>query len=152
MVSQHLTPIERLFKLIKLERNDVFVLTSYTVIVGLVTLIVPVAMQALVNSIAAGVALQPLVVLSLLVFAGLLIGGVLQIMKLSVIERLQQRVFAQIALRLSHHIARVHSLALRGEYAPELVNRFFDVLTVQKAHAASWPVQAANQIHEGRFA
>ncbi len=133
MVSQHLTPIERLFKLIKLERNDVFVLTSYTVIVGLVTLIVPVAMQALVNSIAAGVALQPLVVLSLLVFAGLLIGGVLQIMKLSVIERLQQRVFAQIALRLSHHIARVHSLALRGEYAPELVNRFFDVLTVQKA-------------------
>jgi ATP-binding cassette subfamily B protein len=27
----------------------------------------------------------------------------------------------------------VRSVALRGEYAPELVNRFFDVLTVQKA-------------------
>ncbi len=125
--------MQRVSRLVKLERNDVLVLIAYTLIVGLVTLIVPVAMQALVNTIAAGVALQPLVVLSALVFGFLLIAGVLQLMKVSVIERIQQRVFAETALRLSHHLARVCAVALRGEYAPELVNRFFDVLTVQKS-------------------
>ena len=58
-MDRHPTPIERVSGLIKLERNDVFVLFAYTLIVGLVSLIVPVAMQALVNTIAAGVALQP---------------------------------------------------------------------------------------------
>lgn len=127
------SPVERLFTLIRFERSDIFVLVTYTIIIGLVTLVVPITMQSLVNTIAAGVAVQPIVVLSLLVFAFLIVASVLQMMKFAVIERMQQRVFAQTALRLAHHLSRVCSVSLRGEYAPELVNRFFDVLTVQKA-------------------
>lgn len=109
------------------------VLITYTVVAGLTALAVPLAAQMLVNTIATGVLLQPLVVLTLLVLCGMLVAGVLQLLKLSLVERMQQRVFARVALKMAARLVQVRSSALRGEYAPELVNRFFDVLTVQKS-------------------
>ena len=109
------------------------VLLTYTVVAGLMALAVPLAAQALVNIIAANVLLQPLVVLTLLVLGGMLCAGLLQLLKLSLVERLQQRVFARVALAMAGRMVQMQPSALRGEYAPELVNRFFDVLTVQKS-------------------
>jgi ATP-binding cassette subfamily B protein len=129
----HPSPVARLIQLVAEERGDLLVLLTYTVVAGLMALAVPLAAQALVNIIAANVLLQPLVVLTLLVLAGMLCAGVLQLLKLSLVERLQQRVFARVALVMASRIVHVRSSALRGEYAPELVNRFFDVLTIQKA-------------------
>jgi ATP-binding cassette subfamily B protein len=129
----HATPLARLGALLSAERGDLAVLITYTVIAGLLALAVPLAAQMLVNTIAAGVLIQPLVVLTFLVFGGMLLAGMLQLLKLSLVERLQQRVFARAALQMAAHLPRVRASALRGEYAPELVNRFFDVLTVQKA-------------------
>ena len=129
----HPTPIERLIRLLSEERGDIGVLLTYTVVAGLMALAVPLAAQALVNIIAANVLLQPLIVLTLLVLGGMLCAGLLQLLKLSLVERLQQRVFARVALAMAERMLRMRTAALRGEYAPELVNRFFDVLTVQKS-------------------
>lgn len=65
------------------------VLVTYTMVAGLTALAVPLATQALVNIVAAGVLLQPLVVLTILVFFGMIVTGILQLMKLSLVERLQ---------------------------------------------------------------
>jgi ATP-binding cassette subfamily B protein len=131
--AHHPTPVARLMRLLAEERADMWVLLTYTVVAGLMALAVPLAAQALVNIVAANVLLQPLVVLSLLVLGGMLCAGLLQLLKLSLVERLQQRVFARVALAMAARMVRMRASALRGEYAPELVNRFFDVLTVQKA-------------------
>lgn len=61
----HLTPYRRLAQMLRLDRGDYLVIVLYTVFIGLLTLAVPLAAQALVNTIAAGVMLQPLVVLTL---------------------------------------------------------------------------------------
>lgn len=129
----HPTPVQRLGRLLGLERADLAVLTAYTLVIILLSLAVPLAMQALVNTVAAGLFRQPLVVLALLVFGGLMLAGGLQIIQIGVVETLQRRIFARTALELAHRLARVRADALRDEYAPELVNRFFDVLTVQKS-------------------
>ncbi|MDX1933383.1 MAG: ABC transporter ATP-binding protein [Capsulimonadales bacterium] len=131
--TPHATPVARLSKLGRLEKNDLTVLIVYTVVAGLLALIVPLTAQALVNIIAANVFAQPLVVLSLLVLGSLLLVGLLQVAKMRLVEVLQQRVFARTSLEMAYHLLRVRSAALRDEYAPELVNRFFDILTVQKA-------------------
>lgn len=115
------------------ERGDLIVLTVYTLITGLASLAVPLSVQALVNTIAQGIFLQPLVVLALLVLGFMLFAGLLRLLQLSLVEVLQQRVFARIALRLAHSLPRIRDVALSDEYGPELVNRFFDVLTIQKA-------------------
>lgn len=131
--SRHESPPERLWSLLVADKHDLINLIVYTVITGLVSLAVPLAAQALVNTIAAGIFLQPLVVLSLLVLAGLLIGSVLRMLKFCLVENLQQRIFARITLRLSERIPSIRSSALNTEYMPELINRFFDVMTVQKS-------------------
>lgn len=129
----HPTPVERLRAMLWQDRTELGVLATYILITGILALAVPLCMQALVNTIAAGFSLQPLVVLTLLTLAGLLCAGTLRLMQLSLVETLQQRVFARVALQLAFRIPRVRQSALAGEYAPELVNRFFDVLTIQKA-------------------
>jgi ATP-binding cassette subfamily B protein len=128
-----MSPIARFFQLIRSERQDLALLGTYTLLVVVLTLAVPLAVQSLVNTIAAGLFVQPVVVLSLVVLCGLGIAGFMQVLEFGIVETLQQRVFAETALTLSGRIVNVHNEAMRAQYGPELMNRFFDVLTVQKA-------------------
>ncbi len=131
----HATPHQRLRQMLLLDRHDLIVLCAYTVLIGILTLAVPLAAQALVNTIAAGVMLQPLIVLTLAVLGALLFAGVLRLLKLSLLEKLQQRIFARVSLQLADHLPRIQHDVMTSEYAPHLVNRFFDVITIQKTVA-----------------
>ncbi|MBY0405859.1 MAG: ATP-binding cassette domain-containing protein, partial [Cyanobacteria bacterium] len=131
----HLSPWERLMSMLNSDRKDLMVLVVYTVISGLLSLALPLAAQSLVNTIAAGVLLQPIFVLTFLVFLGLLMAGVLRLFQMYLVEILQKRIFTKVALRVASTLPQVRQSALSDEYAPELVNRFFDVLTIQKTWA-----------------
>lgn len=130
--DEHLSPTARLFYLLAEERKDLIARCLYVTLNGVPALAVPLAAQALVNTIAAGVFLQPLVVLTALVFLCLALAGLVELFKLWLTERLQQRVSARIALQLANHLPGVTHSALHKAYAPQMVNRFFDVLTIQK--------------------
>jgi putative ABC transport system ATP-binding protein len=129
----HPTPFQRVRSLLRLERDDVGLAVLYAAAVGIVSLIVPVSVQALVNNVAFGGLLQPIVVLSLVVFVGLALAGALTGAQAWVVERIQRRVFARVVVDLSHRLPRVRGETLEASHAPELVNRFFDVLSVQKS-------------------
>lgn len=131
----HLTPYQRLRKLLRLELTDLLAILVYTSLIGLLTLAVPLAAQALVNTIAAGVLVQPLIVLTLGVMGALFLAGVLRLLKLALLEKLQQRIFARISLQLAERLPRIEHDVLNSQYAPHLINRFFDVIVIQKASA-----------------
>lgn len=131
----HPTPPQRLELLLTADRQELILLCLYVLLTGLLSLAVPLAAQALVNTIAQGFFIQPLVVLTSLVLFGLLAAGGLKLVQLALVERLQQRLFARVALQLAERLPRIRHAVLADEYAPELVNRFFDVLTVQKTIA-----------------
>jgi ABC-type bacteriocin/lantibiotic exporter with double-glycine peptidase domain len=61
--------------------------------------------------------------------------GVLQIMQMALAENIQQRLFARSALEFAYRLPRIRYDAAQGRYLPELVNRFFDTITVQKSMA-----------------
>lgn len=129
------TPLQRLTRLAFEDKRDLTILVVYTVFTGILSLVIPLGSQALVNTIAAGMFLQPLAVLTFLVLLGLLFSGLLKVLQLILVETIQQRLFAKIALRLAYHVPRIKQGALKEEYAPELVNRFFDTIIIQKAWA-----------------
>jgi ATP-binding cassette subfamily B protein len=131
--ERRLTPFERLMEVVRLERSDLLAIGLYVILIGVLALAVPLAAQALVNTIAAGVFIQPLVVLTVGVLGALIFAGILRLLKLSLLEKIQQRVFARISLQLAERLPRIKHEALIGDYAPSLVNRFFDVITIQKA-------------------
>ena len=131
-----MTPLSRLWQLLRLERDDVWVAVVFAIGVGLLSLATPLGVQALVNTVAFGALAQPLLVLTLLVFAGLAFAGVLRALQTWTIERMQERIFVRVTLDLATRLPRVRPEVHDDAYVPELVNRFFDVVTVQKGAAA----------------
>ncbi len=127
-----LSPIKRLLNLLRGERRDISYLYVYAVAVGIINLSLPLGTQAIVGFISGGMWLNSIVILIGLVVIGVIVGGGLQIMQLSMVEVMQRRIFAKTALELAYRIPRLETEAVLRYYTPELVNRFFDVLTIQK--------------------
>jgi len=122
-------------QLLAAERPALGSVFVYAVGVGLVSLATPIAVAALVNTITFGTVLQPIVVLAFLVFLGLCFEGTMDLMQLWLVELMQRRVFVRVAVDLAHRLPAVRLDAVDGTNRPELVNRFFDVMTVQKTAA-----------------
>lgn len=130
------SPLNRLQELLKTEWSDVWVVLVFAVFVGLLMLATPLAVETLVNTVAFGNLVQPIVVLALILFTFLGFSAVLKAVQTVVVEIIQRRLFLRIATDLARRLPRVESQALDGKYGPELVNRFFDVVTVQKVVAS----------------
>lgn len=131
----HPSPLQRLTSLLRPERQDLTVAVVYSVAIGLLSLAVPIATQALVNTVAFGTVLQPLAVLAVLVLAALTASAVLQTLRTWVVEMVQRRVFVRVAGEVADRLLRVRTEAFDRVHGPELVNRFLDVVTVQKSVA-----------------
>lgn len=125
--------VKRLRALIALERNAIRAIIVYSIIIGLLTLITPITVQAMVNTIAFGAMLQPLIVLTLVLLVGLFFLGALRVVEYYVVEYIQRRIFVKLVTDLSHRLPRVDLDKLEQSFTPELINRFFDVINIQKA-------------------
>lgn len=126
------SPVKRLFRLLTMEKKDIVYILLYSIIIGLVSLILPLGLQTTVELISGGVFFSSVYVLIALVIIGVMITGGLQIVQISLVEHLQRRVFTKAAFEFAFRIPRISMEALMKNYAPELVNRFFDVITIQK--------------------
>ncbi|MFM8443933.1 MAG: peptidase domain-containing ABC transporter [Methylococcus sp.] len=122
-------------ELMRLERQDLWAVVAFSVGAGLMALATPVAVQSLVNTIAFGMLLQPLVVLVLVLLGCLTLNNVLIGFQIYVVEMMQRRIFVRLLGDISGRLRKVSLEALDGGNAPELMNRFFDVMTVQKSGA-----------------
>ncbi len=130
-----LPPSRRLFALLRPERADLWSIVVFALLVGGLTLATPIAVQLLVNTVAFGGLIQPVVVLALLLFGGLAFSATLFALQAYVAERIQRRVFVRVAVDLAERLPRVLSDVFEQRHGPELVNRFFDVVTIQKVGA-----------------
>lgn len=131
----HLPPFRRLLGLLRPERGELWLVLLFAVCVGALTLATPVVAMAVVNTVALGTLIQQLVVLCVALFVALSLAAGLLILQTIVVEFIQRRVFVRVAADLSYRLPRVDLKAFDRQHGPELVNRFFDVLTVQKASA-----------------
>ncbi len=129
------SPFERLVALLRAESSDLWVVFTFALISGLLSMTTPMAVESLVNTVAFGRFLQPIVVLSLMLLTFLIFQAALKTVQTFVVEIIQQRLFARVAADLSFRLPRTKMEALDDHYAPELVNRFFDVVTLQKVTA-----------------
>jgi len=130
------SPLRRARQLLALDRQDIGVIVVYGVALGLLSLAVPVAVQSLVNTVAFGSLVQPLVVLTVLLAVALTGAAILRALQVRVAEMLQRRLFVRIVTEIGARLPRVSGTALRDANGPELLNRFFDVFTIQKSVAA----------------
>lgn len=130
--SHKVSPGQRVLRLFKPDQRDVKTLIVFSLVVGVLNLATPIAVEALVNTVAFVGLLQPIVILALVLAACLGFAGVIRALEALVVELIQRRVFVRVATDLAYRLPRVRRDALDRVHGPELVNRFFDVTTVQK--------------------
>ena len=118
------------------EKPDVLVVLVYAIGIGILSLTLPIAVQVLVNTVAFGTLLQPILVLSALVGAGLVLAAGLRALQTWVVEVIQRRLFVRLTAALGQRLPRVQITAFETGQGPELLNRFFDIFTAQKATSA----------------
>lgn len=127
-----LTPFKRLLGLLKPDKKDIFYIYLFAVLNGIVNLSLPLGVQAIISFILTGAVSTSWMILVAIVLIGIAFTGVLQILQLSILESLQQRMFSRAALDLAYRIPRFKQEIISKYDPQELINRFFDVLTVQK--------------------
>ena len=131
-VPEPMSPIRRFFRLLSTERKDILYILFYSIVIGLIGMILPIGIQNTVELISGGVFFSSVYLLIGAVILGVLFTGILQIVQISLVEHLQRRVFTKAAIEFAFRIPRIRMESILNNYAPELVNRFFDVITLQK--------------------
>ncbi|SHJ46376.1 ABC-type bacteriocin/lantibiotic exporter, contains an N-terminal double-glycine peptidase domain [Maribacter aquivivus] len=128
-----LTAWQRFLGLLKLDKKDVFQVFYYAIFAGVVNLSLPLGIQAIINLMQGAQISSSWVVLVILVTLGVAFVGILQLMQIRIIENVQQKIFTRASFEFAYRFPKIKMSELHNYYPPELANRFFDTLTIQKS-------------------
>ena len=129
------SPLGYAWQLLRPDAGDIGVVFAFALVIGLLAMATPLAVEALVNTVAFGRVLQPVVVLSAILLSFLGFQAAIRLLQIYVIELLQRRIFARAAADLAHRLPRIDYQSLDRVDLPVLVNQFLDVAGVQKSAA-----------------
>lgn len=130
-----MSPLQRLAGLLRLEKKDLLQVLYYAIFSGLLALTLPLGIQAIINLIQGAQVSTSWIVLVILVTTGVAFVGILQLMQIRIIETIQQRIFTRASFEFTYRFPKIKMNELRNYYPPELANRFFDTLNIQKGLA-----------------
>lgn len=126
------SPIKRFWQLLHKYRHEVNSIYIYAFFSALISLSLPLGIQAIVNLIQGAQISTSWIVVVILVTVGIIVSGFLMIMQHVVSENIQQKIFVNSAFDFANRIPKFKTEAVDKEFIPELVNRFFDTIIVQK--------------------
>jgi len=115
--------------LLRLERRLLGLVVSYSLAIGLFSLIVPLTVQELTNTFA--FAIQPVTIVTLagVMIAALLFVGAFRSLQYYAVEVLERRLFARVAIGMAQQIPHLQVLGFKPRYA----NHFMETVFMQRA-------------------
>ena len=127
-----MTSLQRFYHLLQLDKKDVYQIFFYAIFAGLISLSLPLGIQAITNFIQSGRVSASWIVLIILVVFGVALVGLLSLMQLRITENLQQKIFVRSSFEFAARLPKIKTEQLYNTYPPELANRFFDTMAIQK--------------------
>jgi len=131
-MKKSVNPVSRILKLVTLERKEISQIYFYAVLYGILMLVIPVGVQALIAFAQTNTVSASVILLVVLIVVSVFISGLLQVNQMKIIEKIQQKIFVRYAFGFAKKIPQINLAVIDNYYLPELVNRFFDTLTLQK--------------------
>ncbi len=126
------TPLQRFISLLKIDKKDVSQIIFYAIFAGIISLSLPLGIQAIINLIQSGQVSVSWVMLVVIVVIGVILVGILSVMQLRITENLQQKIFIRSSFEFGYRLPKIKFESMNDQYPPELANRFFDTISVQK--------------------
>ncbi|MGG7054481.1 ATP-binding cassette domain-containing protein [Nitrosomonas sp. ANs5] len=131
--TSRIRPTARMVDIIRLEKSDIIILLALMLGVGMINLAVPITIQTFINTVTMGSLIKPLVIISFMLFVFLTLVGFLYALEFYVVELIQRRLFVRTAFNIAEKISMARLHMYERNNMVELVNRFFEVTTVQKS-------------------
>ncbi len=137
--SEHAAPLSagQLFRIIGRiigpERSFLMLAAIYGVGISLLSLATPIAVQVLINTVAYTGLTAPLVVLSLSLFGLLLASGLLNALRVHLMEIFTRRFYARMVSEIALRTLYAQNPFFADDGRGPLFNRYFDILGVQKS-------------------
>lgn len=129
---EKIRPFKRLMLMLRNDSRDIYHIYLYAIFSGILSLSLPLGIQVIVNLLGGAQLSTSWVLLVTIIILGILFTGILQVMQMSLTETLQQKIFARAAFEFAYRIPSIRPENINRYNLPELVNRFFDTLSVQK--------------------
>ncbi len=114
------------------ERSFLWLAVVYGLGIGLLTLATPIAVQVLINTVAYTGLIAPLMVLSFVLFGLLCASGLLNALRVHLMEIFGRRLYARLVAEISLKSLYAKNPFFADEGRGPLFNRYFDIITVQK--------------------
>ncbi len=127
--------IKRILDILRFEKKEISAIYFYAIFSGLVQLSLPLGIQSIISFVVGGAISTSLVLLIIFVVAGVFITGLLQVNQMKIIEKIQQQLFVRYSFLYSYNLPKLNLSSVDRYYLPELVNRFFDTVSLQKSLA-----------------
>lgn len=124
--------MSKFWQLITLDKSEIGAIYFYSILNGLVQLSVPIGVQAIIGFVLGASMVTSVYVLIFLVVMGVFIVGLLQVNQMKIIEQIQQRIFTRYAFDFVDKIPKYDLYKADDYNLPEKVNRFFDIINLQK--------------------
>jgi ATP-binding cassette, subfamily B, bacterial len=125
-------PVSRILKLVSLEKKEISQIYFYAILYGIIMLVIPVGIQALISFAQTATISTAVVLLVIFIVFSVFASGLLQVNQMRIIEKIQQKIFVRYGFGFAQKIPQLNLSGIDDYYLPELVNRFFDTLTLQK--------------------
>ncbi|MEM6908979.1 MAG: ABC transporter ATP-binding protein [Pseudomonadota bacterium] len=123
----------RFFEILKPEASFYWLALVYGVGISLLSLATPISVQMLINTVANTALTAPLVVLSATLFGLLIIFGLLNALRIHLMELFARRFYARMVAEISLISVHAQNPFFEDNQNGWLFNRYFDVINVQKA-------------------
>lgn len=124
--------IKKFYQILSLDKRDISSIYAFALMAGVVQLSLPLGIQTIISFVMAASVSTSIVILIFLVVFGTFLNGLLQVRQFQIIEKLKQKLFLRYGLEFSDRLPKLNNEKLDNYYLPELVNRFFDTISLQK--------------------
>src|SRR3970040_405346 len=102
-----MTSLKRCYNLLELDKKDVYQIFFYAIFAGLISLSLPLGIQAITNFIQSGRVSASWIVLIILVVFGVALVGILSLMQLRITEDLQQKIFVRSSFEFAATLLQI---------------------------------------------
>lgn len=124
--------IKKFIDIISEDKKEIYAIYFYSAFYGLVQLSLPIGIQSIISFVLAGTISTSLVLLIAFVVVGVFISGLVQVNQMKIIEKIQQQLMVRYSFLYAHRIPKLDMKSINDYYMPELANRFFDTISLQK--------------------
>jgi len=132
MASSESNPLSKLIQLFLADKQEIVSIYFFAILSGLVQLSLPLGVQAIISFVIGASMVTSIYVLIFVVVLGVFLVGIFQINQMKIIEKIQQNIFVRNTYLFAEVLPQIDLLKNNKFYLPEKINRFFDIMSIQK--------------------